>query len=129
RVPRCFPARRSSDLKDVQVVSNARPGNDLALSIDLRLQYLAHRQLREALQEFEARAGSIVMIDVRTGEVLALANHPSYNPNNRAHLQPDAMRNRALIDVVEPGSTVKPMSMRSALATGRWAPRAPRNAY
>ena len=121
--------RRGRLIKDVQVVSNARPGNDLALSIDLRLQYLAHRQLREALQEFEARAGSIVMIDVRTGEVLAMANHPSYNPNNRANLQPDAMRNRALIDVFEPGSTVKPISMSAALATGRWSPRDQVNVY
>lgn len=121
--------RRGRLIKDVQVVSNARPGNDLALSIDLRLQYLAHRQLREALQEFEARAGSIVMLDVRTGEVLAMVNHPSYNPNNRANLQPDMMRNRALIDVFEPGSTVKPISMSAALATGRWSPRDQVNVY
>src|SRR5690606_10097517 len=90
-VPRRRPLlqdRRGGLTKHGPGVSNARPGNDLALSIDLRLQYLAHRQLREALQEFEARAGSIVMIDVRTGEVLAMANHPSYNPNNRANLQP-----------------------------------------
>src|SRR5690606_40265250 len=84
--------------------------------------YLAHRQLREALQEFEARAGSIVMLDVRTGEVLAMVNHPTYNPNNRANLKPDMMRNRALIDVFEPGSTVKPISMSAALASGRWSP-------
>ena len=121
--------RRGRLIKDVQVVSNARPGNDLALSIDLRLQYLAHRELREALQEFEARAGSIVMLDVRTGEVLAMANHPSYNPNNRANLKPDMMRNRALIDVFEPGSTVKPISMSAALATGRWSPRDQVNVY
>jgi len=121
--------RRGRLIKDVQVVSNARPGNDLALSIDLRLQYLAHRQLREALQEFEARAGSIVMLDVRTGEVLAMVNHPSYNPNNRTNLQPDMMRNRALIDVFEPGSTVKPISMSAALATGRWSPTDKVNVY
>ncbi len=121
--------RRGRLIKDVQVVSNARPGNDLALSIDLRLQYLAHRQLREALQEFDARAGSIVMLDVRTGEVLAMVNHPSYNPNNRANLQPDMMRNRALIDVFEPGSTVKPISMSAALATGRWSPTDKVNVY
>ena len=121
--------RRGRLIKDVQVVSNARPGNDLALSIDLRLQYLAHRQLREALQEFEARAGSIVMLDVRTGEVLAMVNHPTYNPNNRANLKPDMMRNRALIDVFEPGSTVKPISMSAALASGRWSPQDQVNVY
>ncbi len=121
--------RRGRLIKDVQVVQNARPGNDLTLSIDLRLQYLAHRQLREALQEFEARAGSIVMLDVRTGEVLAMVNHPTYNPNNRANLKPDMMRNRALIDVFEPGSTVKPISMSAALASGRWSPTDEVNVY
>ena len=121
--------RRGRLIKDVQVVSNARPGNDLKLSIDLRLQYLAHRQLREALQEFDAKAGSIVMLDVRTGEVLAMVNHPTYNPNNRANLQPGMMRNRALIDVFEPGSTMKPISMTAALATGRWKPSDKVNVY
>lgn len=121
--------RRGRLIKDVQVISNARAGNDLALSIDLRLQYLAHRQLREALQEFEAKAGSIVMLDVRTGEVLAMVNHPSYNPNNRSNLKPDMMRNRALIDVFEPGSTMKPISMSAALASGRWKPTDTVNVY
>lgn len=121
--------RRGRLIKDVQVISNARAGNDLALSIDLRLQYLAHRQLREALQEFEAKAGSIVMLDVRTGEVLAMVNHPSYNPNNRRNLKPDMMRNRALIDVFEPGSTMKPISMSAALASGRWKPTDTVNVY
>lgn len=121
--------RRGRLIKDVQVVRNARAGNDLALSIDLRLQYLAHRQLREALQEFEAKAGSIVMLDVRTGEVLAMVNHPSYNPNNRRNLKPDMMRNRALIDVFEPGSTMKPISMSAALASGRWKPTDTVNVY
>ena len=121
--------RRGRLIKDVQVVSNARPGNDLALSIDLRLQYLAHRELREALQAFEASAGSIVMLDVKTGEVLAMVNHPTYNPNNRANLKPDMMRNRALIDVFEPGSTIKPISMSAALASGRWSPTDQINVY
>ncbi|WP_150303209.1 peptidoglycan D,D-transpeptidase FtsI family protein [Pseudomonas saliphila] len=112
--------RRGRLIKDVQVVKNARPGNDLALSIDLRLQYLAHRELRKGLDEFDAKGGSLVMIDVRTGEILAMVNHPSYNPNNRADLKPEMMRNRALIDVFEPGSTMKPFSMSAALATGRW---------
>lgn len=121
--------RRGRLIKDVRVISNARAGNDLALSIDLRLQYLAHRELRKALQEFEAKAGSIVMLDVRTGEVLAMVNHPSYNPNNRSNLKPDMMRNRALIDVFEPGSTVKPISMSAALASGRWQPADIVNVY
>jgi cell division protein FtsI (penicillin-binding protein 3) len=109
-------------IKDVQVTQNAKAGKALALSIDLRLQYLAHRELRNALVEFGAKAGSLVMIDVKTGEVLAMVNQPTYNPNNRRNLQPAAMRNRAMIDVFEPGSTMKPFSMSAALASGRWKP-------
>ncbi len=114
--------RRGRLIRDVQVVSNAKSGKPLALSIDLRLQYLAHRELRNALVEFGAKAGSLAMVDVKTGEVLAMVNQPTYNPNNRRNLQPAAMRNRALIDVFEPGSTMKPISMSAALATGRWKP-------
>lgn len=115
--------RRGRLIKDVQVTQNAKPGKALALSIDLRLQYLAHRELRNALVEFGAKAGSLVMMDVKTGEVLAMVNQPSYNPNNRRNLQPAAMRNRAMIDVFEPGSTMKPFSMTAALETGRWKPQ------
>ncbi|HZJ94216.1 MAG TPA: penicillin-binding protein 2 [Thiopseudomonas sp.] len=114
--------RRGGLIRDVQVKENAKPGKDLALSIDLRLQYLAHRELRATLQEFEAKAGSLVMVDVRTGEVLAMVNQPTYNPNNRRQLNPQTMRNRALVDVFEPGSTVKPFSIAAALGTGRWTP-------
>ncbi|WP_418936377.1 peptidoglycan D,D-transpeptidase FtsI family protein [Metapseudomonas furukawaii] len=114
--------RRGRLIKDVQVARNAKPGKTLALSIDLRLQYLAHRELRNALVENGAKAGSLVIVDVKTGEVLAMANQPTYNPNNRRNLQPAAMRNRAMIDVFEPGSTVKPISMSAALETGRWKP-------
>jgi cell division protein FtsI (penicillin-binding protein 3) len=109
-------------IKDVQVAQNAKAGKALALSIDLRLQYLAHRELRNALLEHDAKAGSLVMVDVKTGEVLAMVNHPTYNPNNRRNLTPAAMRNRAMIDVFEPGSTIKPLSMAAALETGRWKP-------
>ncbi len=114
--------RRGRLIKDVQVSQNAKAGKTLALSIDLRLQYLAHRELRNALIENGAKAGSLVMVDVKTGEVLAMVNQPTYNPNNRRNLQPAAMRNRAMIDVFEPGSTVKPLSMSAALQTGRWKP-------
>ena len=114
--------RRGKLIKDVQVAQNAKAGKALALSIDLRLQYLAHRELRNALLENDAKAGSLVMVDVKTGEVLAMVNHPTYNPNNRRNLTPAAMRNRAMIDVFEPGSTIKPLSMSAALETGRWKP-------
>jgi cell division protein FtsI (penicillin-binding protein 3) len=114
--------RRGQIIRDVQVVRNAKPGKTLSLSIDLRLQYLAHRELRNALVEFGAKAGSLVMLDVKTGEVLAMVNQPTYNPNNRRNLDPAAMRNRAMIDVFEPGSTMKPLSMSAALESGRWKP-------
>jgi cell division protein FtsI (penicillin-binding protein 3) len=114
--------RRGRLIKDVQVAQNAKAGQTLALSIDLRLQYLAHRELRNALLEVGAKAGSLVMVDVQTGEVLAMVNHPTYNPNNRRTMNPAAMRNRAMIDVFEPGSTVKPFSMSAALESGRWKP-------
>ncbi|HBX57474.1 peptidoglycan D,D-transpeptidase FtsI family protein [Pseudomonas sp. UBA2684] len=114
--------RRGRLIKDVQVTQNAKAGKALALSIDLRLQYLAHRELRNAVTEFGAKAGSLVLLDVQTGEVLAMVNQPTYNPNNRRNLQPAAMRNRAMIDVFEPGSTVKPFSIAAALGTGRWTP-------
>jgi cell division protein FtsI (penicillin-binding protein 3) len=114
--------RRGRMIKDVQVTKNAKPGKTLALSIDLRLQYMAHRELRNALIENGAKAGSLVIMDVKTGEVLAMVNQPTYNPNNRSNLDPQAMRNRALIDVFEPGSTVKPLSMSAALQSGRWKP-------
>lgn len=114
--------RRGRLIKDVQVVKNAKAGKAMALSIDLRLQYLAHSELRNVVQEYGAKAASLVMVDVKTGEILAMANQPTYNPNNRRNLQPAAMRNRAMIDVFEPGSTVKPFSIAAALGTGKYRP-------
>ena len=114
--------RRGRLIKDVQVTKNAKAGKTLALSIDLRLQYLATRELRNAIVENEAKAGSLVIMDVKTGEVLAMVNQPTYNPNNRRTMVPAAMRNRAIIDVFEPGSTMKPISMTTALDSGRWKP-------
>ncbi len=114
--------RRGRLIKDIQVTKNAKAGKTLALSIDLRLQYLATRELRNAIAEQDAKAGSLVIMDVKTGEVLAMVNQPTYNPNNRRSMFPAAMRNRAIIDVFEPGSTVKPISMSAALQSGRWKP-------
>ena len=114
--------RRGRLIKDVQVTKNAKAGKPLALSIDLRLQYLANRELRNAIIENGAKAGSLVIMDVKTGEILAMVNQPTYNPNNRRNLQPAMMRNRAMIDVFEPGSTMKAISMSAALETGRWKP-------
>ncbi|NBU58803.1 MAG: penicillin-binding protein 2 [Betaproteobacteria bacterium] len=93
-------------------------GRDLALSIDRDLQYLAFRELREAVLHHKARGGGIVMLDVSTGEVLAMANFPAYNPNNDQRADPDLTRNRTIIDLYEPGSTMKPFTAAMALEEG-----------
>jgi len=93
-------------------------GRDLALAIDRDLQYLAFRELREAVLRNKARGGGIVMLDVHTGEVLAMANYPAYNPNNDERADPDRTRNRTVIDLYEPGSTMKPFTAAMALEEG-----------
>lgn len=108
---------------DVERVKAARPGRDLTVSIDRRLQYLAYRALKSAVRRHHARSGSVVVLDPRTGEVLAMANQPSYNPNNLAERVGWRYRNRALTDVFEPGSAIKPFTIASALETGRFTPR------
>lgn len=97
-------------------------GNELALSIDMRLQYMAYRELKSALQKTKAKAGSVVVLDSQTGEVLAMVNQPSYNPNNRTRLKQSSMRNRAVTDVFEPGSTIKPFTVLAALESGKYTP-------
>ncbi|MBS7325184.1 MAG: penicillin-binding protein 2 [Thiopseudomonas sp.] len=119
---RVLQNRKGQIIADIQVVQNAKAGQAVALSIDLRLQYLAHRELQRTIQEFKAKAGSLVMVDVKTGEILALVNYPTYNPNNRATYSGEGSRNRALVDVFEPGSTVKPFTIAAALDSGRWHP-------
>ncbi|MBT8039700.1 MAG: penicillin-binding protein 2 [Gammaproteobacteria bacterium] len=109
----------------VEVVLDAEPGRDLSLTIDRRLQYLAYRELKSAVRKHGALSGSVVLLDVETGEVLAMVNHPSYNPNNLENLVHEALRNRAVTDVFEPGSVMKPFVVASALETGRWAPDTP----
>jgi cell division protein FtsI (penicillin-binding protein 3) len=97
-------------------------GRDLALSIDNRIQYIAHSALKGALERYRAKAGAAVVIDVRSGEVLALANLPTYDPNARGRLNGDAIRNRVLTDTFEPGSTMKPFSIVAALEAGKVRP-------
>lgn len=109
-------------IKELQLIKAARSGQDLTLSIDLRLQYLAHRELKNAIEESGARAGSLVILDVATGEVLAMVNQPSFNPNDRSHARGAGLRNRAITDNYEPGSTVKPIAVMAALETGRFTP-------
>lgn len=119
---RLIKDRRGSVIGDRGISRAASPGQTLALSLDLPLQYLANRELRHALDEHAAVAGSVVVLDVRSGEVLALASQPTFNPNNRARLRPSLMRNRALVDVFEPASTLKPFAVAAALESGRWRP-------
>ncbi len=112
-------AQRES-VKDVEYVTAPQFGHDLALSVDLRLQYFAYRELESAIHEHHAKSGSIVMLDARTGEILALANGPSFNPNDLTRAGADARRDRAITDVFEPGSTVKPLTVLAALESGRF---------
>ncbi len=102
-------------IRDVMPVAEAVPGKNLHLSIDLRLQYLAYRELKSAVAEYGAKSGSIVLLDAENGRLLAMVNQPSYNPNNRRNLDLSAVRNRAVTDVFEPGSTVKPFTVAVAL--------------
>jgi cell division protein FtsI (penicillin-binding protein 3) len=114
--------RRGEAVEDVEALRAPQEGRDLALSIDSRLQYLAFRELKAAVEANKAKAGGLVILDTRTGEILALANCPSYNPNNRNRSARDRMRNRALTDTFEPGSTMKPFTIAAALEVGKIQP-------
>jgi cell division protein FtsI (penicillin-binding protein 3) len=109
-------------VENLENIHSAHPGKALTLSIDRRIQYLAYRELKAAVLQHHARSGSIVVLDSRTGEVLAMANQPAFNPNNRKRLDAASFRNRALTDVFEPGSTMKPFVIAAALQSGRYVP-------
>ena len=115
---RVIKDRRGRLVRELGVINEAQPGGELTLAIDQRIQYMAYRELRAAVAENEADGGVLVMMDARTGEVLAMANLPSYNPNNRAGLDPRGLRNQALVDVFEPGSVMKPLAMAAILESG-----------
>lgn len=110
--------RRGRIVRDLSPVLGAKMGGNLGLSLDMKLQYLAHRELSAAVEKNQARGGGIVVLDARTGEILALSNLPAVNPNNRKNYQPGPMRNRAVIDTFEPGSTIKPFTVASAMEHG-----------
>ena len=112
-------------VQDIESITPASPGRQLALSIDRRVQYLAYRELKRAVMEHGARGGSLVMLDIHTGEVMAMVSEPAFNPNNREKLRSDRFRNRAATDVFEPGSTMKPFSVAAALASGLFSPDTP----
>jgi len=115
--------RRGRIVENVDLVRAAEPGKDLTLSIDRRIQYLTYRELKNALLESGASSGSAVVLDVATGEVLAMANLPSYNPNAVTGGNRDAHRNRAVTDLIEPGSTMKPLTVAAALEAGVITPQ------
>jgi len=117
---RVIKDRRGQVIKEIGLIDSGRPGRDIALSIDLRLQYLAYRELKAAVSKFRAAAGALVMLDVETGEVLAMVNQPSYNPNNRVGMDIAGLRNRVITDLVEPGSTMKPLTVAAALESGKY---------
>ena len=104
----------------VERIESPSPGRELAASIDLRIQYLAYRELKAAIQHNSAQSGSVVVLDVTTGEVLAMVNQPAYNPNDRSQYAASRYRNRAITDMFEPGSSVKPLIIAAALESGRY---------
>ena len=114
--------RRGDIVEDVAAIRAPREGHDLALSIDSRLQYLAFRELAAGIERTRAKAGGLCILDAKTGEILALANWPTYNPNRRDKVARDRMRNRALTDTFEPGSTMKPFTIAAALEAGKVRP-------
>ncbi len=111
--------RRGQIVEDVGSLKPPQDGKDIRLSLDSKIQYLAYSQLKQAIVDFKAKAGGVVVIDTKTGEILALANWPTYNPNNRERLNGAQLRNRVLTDTYEPGSVMKPFSVALALETGK----------
>jgi len=108
-------------IEDLEAVKVPQDGHDVVLSIDRRIQYLAHRELAKAVDKFKARAGAAIVLDAKTGEVLAMANVPTYNPNNPVNIQGKS-RNRAITDTFEPGSTMKTVTVAAALESGQYQP-------
>jgi cell division protein FtsI (penicillin-binding protein 3) len=112
--------REGRTIQEIERIKAPRPGQDLRTSIDLRLQYLAYRELKTVVQENDARGGSVVVLDVETGEVLAMVNQPAFNPNDREQYLPSRYRNRATNDFFEPGSSIKPFIVAAGMKTGRF---------
>lgn len=112
--------RRGQIVEDVGSIRPPQDGQDILLALDSKIQYLAYSHLKQAVALHKAKAGGVIVIDVRTGEILALANWPTYNPNNREHLSGAQLRNRAVTDTFEPGSTLKPFTAALALDKGKF---------
>ncbi|MCG7200948.1 penicillin-binding protein 2 [Marinobacter pelagius] len=118
---RVLKDNRGRVIKDLTLIRDAQPGHQLELSLDLRLQYLAYRELKAVVTAHEARGGTLVMLDVDTGEILAMVNQGSYNPNDRSQLAAENLRNKAITDLFEPGSTMKPITVAAALESGLYS--------
>ena len=114
--------RRGNIIEDIGALKPPQDGKDVRLALDSKLQYLAYSQLKAAVAEHKAKAGGIIVFDVQNGEVLALANWPTYNPNNRENLSGAQLRNRAFTDTFEPGSTLKPFTAALAMESGKFRP-------
>jgi cell division protein FtsI (penicillin-binding protein 3) len=117
---RVIQDRYGNIVQNVEEIRAMRPGRNLVLSIDLRIQYLAYRELKAAIRDQRAKAGSVIVMDVSTGEVLAMVNQPAFNPNDRDQLAPRTYRNRAVTDIIEPGSTIKPFFVAAGLLSGKY---------
>jgi len=109
-------------IKDVRQIQEAQSGKDLELTIDMRIQYLAYKALKSEVKKHNADGGSVVVLDVESGDVLAMASQPAYNPNDRSDMKFEAIRNRAVTDLLEPGSTMKPIVVVTALESGKYKP-------
>lgn len=120
---RVIKDRKGHIVEDVASIRAPKPGTNIALSIDNKIQYLAYREIKLAVEQHNAKAGSIVVLDAQSGEILALANWPSYNPNNRAKPDLQVLRNHAVTDLFEPGSTLKPFTVAAALEAGNITPQ------
>jgi len=119
---RVLKDRLGRSVENVASIKPPRPGKDLRSSIDLRLQYVSYRTLKAAIQQFRADAGTVVVLDIATGEVLAMVNQPAYNPNDRSQYSAERYRNRAITDIFEPGSSIKPLIVAAALESGAYKP-------
>ena len=119
---RVLKDRLGRSIENVESIRPPHHGKDLRTSIDLRLQYLAYRTLKAAVKTYNARSGSVVILNVKTGEVLAMVNQPTYNPNDRSQFKAERYRNRAITDIFEPGSSIKPLVVAAALESGQYRP-------
>lgn len=115
---RVLKDRMGQIIEELDLLQEPRPGRDLILSIDRRIQYLAYHELENTVEKFVAKSGSVVVVDTQNGEILAAANYPSFNPNVRSQYTRDSYRNKAITDTFEPGSVIKPFSIASALSSG-----------